>query len=60
MNTLKETTPLEPQPEIKIEAKPPKETRQRKPLPCVNDWEFWRFLLAALSLVWEIAKTWVR
>ena len=34
--------------------------RRRKPLPWVKDWEFWRFLMAALSLAWEIAKTFVR
>lgn len=42
------------------EVKPVKEGRQRKPLPCVHDWEFWRFVMAALSLAWEIAKTFVR
>lgn len=68
MNELKEKlVPLEPQTEvtlevkteIKTEAAPPQEARH-KPSAWVNDWEFWRFLLAALSLAWEIAKTWVR
>lgn len=45
----------------KKEVRPPeKPARRRKPLPCVNDWDFWRFVLAALSLAWEVAKTFVR
>ena len=54
MQGAKKETPKE----AKTEAK--KEARPRKPLPCVTDWEFWRFVMAALSLAWEIAKTFVR
>ena len=28
-----------------------------KPLACLKDWDFWRFMLAALGLLWEIVKT---
>lgn len=31
-----------------------------KPPSLFHDLDFWRFVLAALSLAWEIAKTWVR
>ena len=31
--------------------------RSPKPLPEWEDWDFWRFLLAALQLLWDIVKT---
>ncbi len=31
-----------------------------KPPAFLHDLDFWRFVLAALSLAWEVAKTWVR
>ena len=40
--------------------KPEPPTRRRKPLPGLDDWEFWRFLMAALSLVWDVVKTFLR
>ena len=66
MNDLQEKPiPTETQPEVTTEPKPvkearPKEAPQQKPLPWLHDLDFWRFVLAALSLAWEIAKTFVR
>lgn len=28
-----------------------------KPRAWLKDWDFWRFVLAALGLLWEIVKT---
>ena len=61
MNALQEKPlPPETQTEVKPEAGTSPEAPPQKPLPWVHNLDFWRFVLAALSLAWEIAKTFVR
>lgn len=36
---------------------PPVSPRRRRAMPCWEDWDFWRFLLSALGLLWDIVKT---
>ena len=31
--------------------------RSPRPMPCLKDWDFWRFLISALGLLWDILKT---
>ena len=37
--------------------KPVAAPRAGRPMPCLKDWDFWRFLVAALGLLWEVLKT---
>ena len=62
MNELQEKSspPQTQTKKFKTEAETSQEAPPQKPLPWVHDLDFWRFVLAALSLAWEIAKTFVR
>jgi hypothetical protein len=35
----------------------PRPARTPRPMPTLKDWDFWRFLVSALGLLWDIVKT---
>jgi len=45
------------EPKKEVEADEPAPARAPRPMPCLKDWDFWRFLVAALGLLWDVLKT---
>ncbi len=39
------------------QTEPGRPPRSPRAMPCLKDWDFWRFLISALGLLWDILKT---